>query len=151
MNERESVIMPTKRESRPRFDSALICTRALAGAIGTATFHRSRLRGALDLGHLCATDVADQLVTLGVPFREAHHAVGKLVRRAEELGLQLDKLPRAELAAVHPGMTPERIDAVLSVEAAVERRALLGGPARARVLEAVAEARARWAAAGERH
>ncbi|HWO08962.1 MAG TPA: hypothetical protein VNN80_05760, partial [Polyangiaceae bacterium] len=71
--------------------------------------------------------------------------------RAEELGLQLDKLPRAELAAVHPGMTPERIDAVLSVEAAVERRALLGGPARARVLEAVAEARARWAAAGERH
>jgi argininosuccinate lyase len=128
------------------FDSALICTRALGGAIGTATFNRSRLRSALDAGHLCATDVADQLVTLGVPFRDAHHAVGKLVRRAEELGVQLDKLPRAELAAIHPGMTPERIDAVFSVEAAVERRALLGGPARVRVLEAVAEARARWAA-----
>ena len=126
------------------FDSALICTRALAGAIGTARFNRERLRSALDVGHLCATDVADELVTLGLPFRDAHHAVGKLVRRAEELGLQLDKLPRAELLAIHPGMTPERIDAVFSVEAAVERRALIGGPAKARVLEAAAEARARW-------
>jgi argininosuccinate lyase len=127
------------------FESALICVRALGGAIATATFQKARLRSALDVGHLCATDVADQLVTLGVPFREAHHSVGRLVRRAEELGLQLDKLPRAELAAIHPGMTPERIDAVFSVEAAVERRSLLGGPARERVLEAIADARARWA------
>jgi argininosuccinate lyase len=128
------------------FESALICTRALGGAIATATFNRARLRSALDVGHLCATDVADQLVTLGVPFRDAHHTVGKLVRRAEELGLQLDKLPRDELAAIHPGMTPERIGEVFSVEAAVERRNLLGGPARQRVLDAVAEARTRWAA-----
>jgi argininosuccinate lyase len=127
------------------FESALICVRALGGAIATASFNRARLRGALDVGHLCATDVADELVTLGVPFRDAHHTVGKLVRRAEELGLQLDKLPRAELAAIHPGMTPERIDNVFSVEAAVERRSLFGGPARARVLEAIAEARSRWA------
>jgi argininosuccinate lyase len=126
------------------FESALICVRALGGAIGTATFQKARLRSALDVGHLCATDVADQLVTLGVPFREAHHTVGRLVRRAEELGLQLDRLPRAELAAIHPGMTEERIDAVFSVEAAVERRSLLGGPARERVLDAIAEARARW-------
>lgn len=129
------------------FESALICVRALGGAIGTASFQKARLRSALDVGHLCATDVADQLVALGVPFREAHHTVGRLVRRAEELGLQLDKLPRAELAAIHPGMTPERIDAVFSVEAAVERRSLFGGPARERVLEAIAEARARWASA----
>jgi argininosuccinate lyase len=126
------------------FESALIGVRALGGAIATATFNRARLRGALDFGHLCATDVADELVTLGVPFRDAHHTVGRLVRRAEELGLQLDKLPRAELAAIHPGMTAERIDSVFSVEAAVERRSLLGGPARVRVLEAIAEARSRW-------
>jgi argininosuccinate lyase len=127
------------------FESALICVRALGGAIATASFNRARLRGALDVGHLCATDIADELVTLGVPFRDAHHTVGRLVRRAEELGLQLDKLPRAELAAIHPGMTPERIDNVFSVEAAVERRSLFGGPARARVLEAISEASSRWA------
>jgi argininosuccinate lyase len=128
------------------FESALICVRALGGAIATATFNRARLRSALDVGHLCATDVADQLVTLGVPFRDAHHTVGRLVRRAEELGVQLDQLPRAELAALHPGMTLERIDGVFNVEAAVERRSLLGGPALARVQEAIAEARGRWAA-----
>jgi argininosuccinate lyase len=128
------------------FDSALLCVRALGGAIATATFNRARLRSALDVGHLCATDVADQLVTLGVPFRDAHHTVGRLVRRAEELGVQLDQLPRAELAAIHPEMTAERIAGVFNVEAAVERRSLLGGPARARVLEAIAEARTRWAA-----
>jgi argininosuccinate lyase len=130
------------------FESALICARALGGAIATATFNRARLRSALDVGHLCATDVADQLVTLGVPFRDAHHTVGRLVRRAEELGLQLDKLPHDELAAIHPGMTPERIAEVFSVDAAVERRNLFGGPARQRVLDAVAEARTRWGTGG---
>lgn len=126
------------------FESALISVRALGGAIATLSFNRARLRAALDIGHLCATDVADQLVILGVPFRDAHHAVGQLVRRAEELGVQLDKLPRAELREIHPGLTPERIDEVFSVEAAVERRKLIGGPARARVLEAIGDARARW-------
>jgi argininosuccinate lyase len=120
--------------------------RALGGAIATLSFNRERLQRSLRVGHLCATDVADQLVTLGVPFREAHHTVGQLVRRAEELGVQIDELPMQEIQAVHPGLTPERISAVFSVEAAVERRALVGGPARARVIEAIADARVRWSA-----
>jgi len=128
-------------------ESALVCVRALDGAIATLRFNAERLRAALGRGHLCATDVADLLVTLGMPFRTAHHAVGGLVRRAEELGLQIDQLPRAEVRAVHPGLTDERITAVFSVEAAVERRQVLGGPARVRVLEAIAEARSRWAQA----
>jgi argininosuccinate lyase len=111
------------------------------------TFNPGRLRKALEAGHLCATDVADQLVTLGVPFRNAHHSVGQLVRRAEELGVQLDKLPIEEVRAVHPGLTPEHIEQMFNVEAAVERRQLLGGPARPRVLEAIQDARQRWAAA----
>lgn len=128
------------------FESSLICVRALGGAIATLRFNGARLRGALDAGHVCATDVADQLVKLGVPFRSAHHAVGELVRRAEQLGVQIDQLPREEVRAVHPGLTPERIDEVFSVEAAVERRQLFGGPARVRVVEAIADARGRWAA-----
>lgn len=128
-------------------ESAIVCVRALGGAIATLSFNAERLRAALGRGHLCATDVADLLVTLGVPFRSAHHAVGGLVRRAEELGLQIDQLPRAEVRAVHAGLTDERIAAVFSVEAAVERRQVIGGPARIRVVEAIAEARARWAQA----
>jgi argininosuccinate lyase len=129
------------------FDSALICARALGGAIGTLRFNADRLRAALSGGHLCATDVADQLVKLGMPFRSAHHAVGQLVRRAEELGVQLDALPFDEVRAVHPGVTREQMAEVLSPEAGVERRQVLGGPARVRVVEAIADARVRWAGA----
>jgi argininosuccinate lyase len=125
-------------------DSALVCVRALDGAIGTLSFNAERLRAALRRGHLCATDVADLLVTLGMPFRAAHHAVGGLVRRAEQLGVQLDELPRSEIRAVHPALRDEQIDAVFNVEAAVERRQGIGGPARVRVLDAIADARTRW-------
>jgi argininosuccinate lyase len=127
------------------FENLIVSVRALGGAIATLRFNAERLRAALRGGHLCATDVADELVTLGVPFRNAHHTVGALVRRAEELGVQIDELPRAELRAVHPELTDERIAAVFNAEAAVERRQLLGGPAKARVLEAISEARTRWA------
>jgi argininosuccinate lyase len=128
------------------FESVLACVRALGGAIGTLSFNAERLRAALGAGHLCATDVADQLVKLGVPFRSAHHSVGGLVRRAEQLGVQIDQLPRAEVRAIHPGLTDALIESMFSVEAAVERRAGIGGPARVRVLEAIQDARARWAA-----
>ncbi len=131
------------------FESVLLCTRALAGAIATLRFNPERLDQAMRRGHLCATDVADLLVTLGVPFRQAHHGVGMLVRRAEELGLQLDELPLEEVCAVHEGLTEERVQEVFSLEAAVERRRLLGGPARQRVEEAIAHARARWGLAAE--
>jgi argininosuccinate lyase len=125
-------------------DSVLVCLRALTGAIDSMRFNATRLRAALNAGHMCATDVADQLVKLGVPFRNAHHSVGALVRRAEELGVQIDRLPRSEVRAIHPGLTEELIDAMFSVEAAVERRQGIGGPARVRVQEAIADARVRW-------
>jgi argininosuccinate lyase len=127
------------------FESVLACVRALGGAIGTLSFNAERLRSALGAGHLCATDVADQLVKLGVPFRSAHHSVGGLVRRAEELGVQIDQLPRAEVRAIHPALTDQHIEAMFSVEQAVERRQGIGGPARLRVAEAIVDARARWA------
>jgi argininosuccinate lyase len=126
------------------FDNVLVSVRALGGAIATMRFNPERLAQSLGRGHLCATDVADLLVTLGEPFRTAHHTVGALVRRAEALGVQIDALPLAEVRAAHPGLTDERIREVFSVEAAVERRKLFGGPARARVQEAIADARSRW-------
>jgi argininosuccinate lyase len=127
------------------FDSALLSLHALAGAIRTASFNRMRLRAALEGGHLCATDLADFLVLQGMPFREAHHVVGGLVRLAEERGVDLADLPDSELAKVHAALgTPEARQA-LNPELAVERRNVLGGPARVRVVEAISEARQRWA------
>lgn len=133
-----------KRPIFGAFDAALTCLRALSGAIATATFHRERLAAALGGGHVCATDLADLLVQKGVPFREAHHVVGAIVRAAEERGVQIGELPRDVLAEAHPALDGPDVARALDPALAVERRDLVGGPARSRVLSAIAEARARW-------
>ena len=138
-----------QEDKQPIFDafqSALLSLRALTGALAGATFDAARMRAALDHGHLCATDLADYLVEQGLPFRQAHHLVGALVARAEERGLQLGQLPREELAAAHPALGREEVASALDPAAAVERRSLVGGPARERVAAAISDARARWGA-----
>jgi argininosuccinate lyase len=138
-----------QEDKRPIFDAfeaALVGVRALTGAIATATFHGDRMRSALDRGHLCATDLADHLVTEGMPFRQAHHVVGGLVAEAERRGVQLGELPKDVLAAAHPGLAGAGVAGVLDPALAVERRRVVGGPARERVVAAIAAARKHWAA-----
>ncbi|MEI9954281.1 MAG: argininosuccinate lyase [Pseudomonadota bacterium] len=97
-----------QEDKRPIFDAfecALTSARALTGAIATATFHGQRMKAALATGHLCATDLADFLVQRGLPFREAHHVVGAIVRQAEERGVQIGELPADVLVAAHPALT----------------------------------------------
>ncbi len=136
-----------QEDKRPIFDAfaaALQSLHALRGAIETARFGRERMNRALVGGHLCATDLADWLAGQGVPFREAHHIVGGLVREAQAMSVELADLPDSTLLAAHPALGRADARAVLEPAAAVERRAVLGGPARERVVEAIAEARARW-------
>jgi argininosuccinate lyase len=106
--------------------------------------------GALAAGFVNATEVADYLCPRGVPFRDAHAVAGKLVARALAAGTDLAGLPLETYRAEHPAFDPDVYDA-LKPERAVERRDLLGAPARARVeaaaLEAVARLRARLAPA----
>ena len=136
-----------QEDKRPIFDafeSALLGLRALTGAVATAHFNAERLRRALDAGHVCATDLADYLVQAGVPFRDAHHIVGGLVREAEQRGVQLGGLPKDVLAAAHPTLGSGDVSAALDPAQAVERRKVLGGPSRERVKEAIDDARKRW-------
>jgi argininosuccinate lyase len=86
-----------------------------------------------------ATDLADLLVQTGIPFRESHGIVGALVRRAEDLGVTMERVPEADVAAIDA-----RLPAVLArlggaVEA-VERRRVPGGTARAAVEAQLADA-----------
>jgi argininosuccinate lyase len=137
-----------QEDKRPIFDAfecALTSLYALTGAIATAEWRRERLRAALDQGHLCATDLADFLVQQGLPFREAHHVVGALVREAEERGVQLGQLPPEVLKAAHASLTGEALSSALDPAAAVERRSLIGGPAKATVIRAIGQARRSWA------
>ncbi|MDX2055930.1 MAG: argininosuccinate lyase [Polyangiaceae bacterium] len=136
-----------QEDKRPIFDAfegALVTLRALTGALKTATFHRHTLERALNRGHLCATDLADALVRRGVPFREAHHVVGGLVREAEVRGVQLGGLDTATLEQAHPLLAGPEMAQALDPVQAVERRSLLGGPAKATVLAAIREATEFW-------
>jgi argininosuccinate lyase len=129
-----------QEDKRPIFDAfecALTSARALTGAIASATFNGARMKAALATGHLCATDLADFLVLRGLPFREAHHVVGAIVREAEARGVQIGELPSDVLHG------PE-LALALDPEAAVERRSLVGGPAKKSVLAAIENARGRW-------
>ena len=127
------------------FEAAIVSLRALTGAILTAKFNADVLGAALSRGHLCATDLADFLAQRGVPFREAHHIVGGLVREAEIRGVQLGELPKEVLAGAHPALATPDVASALDPRAAVERRTVVGGPARVRVLEAIAVAERAWA------
>ncbi len=133
-----------KRPILDAFDNAIVSLQALTGAIDTATFNGERMREALSRGHLCATDLADFLVLRGLPFREAHHVVGGLVREAEARGVELGQLPQEAFKSAHASLEGPELAQVLDPALAVERRNVLGGPARVRVVEAIAEARERW-------
>ncbi len=89
-----------------------------------------RMRAAVDdpTGFLLATEAADWLAKHGVPFREAHRAVGALVREAEERGVALEALPLEAFRAAHPRFDATVYEA-LTPEAAVAARSSVGGTA----------------------
>jgi len=124
------------------FSTTLVSLSALAGAIETARFRQDRMAQALRHGYVCATELADYLAARGVPFREAHEVIGRLVKLALVQGVGLEELPLATLKQGHPAFEQDAYE-VLDYTVAIERRGLVGGPARARVLAAIDEAKAR--------
>ena len=123
-------------------DTVRDAAEVLADAMGALRFNRDRMRAALGAGFVTATEVADWLAARGVPFRHAHEVAGRLVARALSKGCELAALTLDDFRAEHPSFD-ETIYTALDPETAVERRDLPGGPARARVRAAIAEARAR--------
>jgi argininosuccinate lyase len=120
------------------FDAFALCLTAMIGMIETTRFNRAAMREAAARGYSTATDLADWLVReLKTPFREAHEITGRLVARAEQLGVaELGDLPRSELQAIEPRLDA-RIQALLTVEKSVESRDCYGGTAPQRVREQI--------------
>ncbi|MAE94510.1 MAG: argininosuccinate lyase [Deltaproteobacteria bacterium] len=134
-----------QEDKEPIFDSARTLGDSLevtAGALATLRVDVERMREAAGDPMLLATDLAEALVRQDVPFREAHEVVGKLVAHCVEGGLDLGALSRDELRRFHPAF-PAGAGELLALERALEERALVGGTARARVEEAIAEAQER--------
>jgi argininosuccinate lyase len=90
----------------------------------TARFHGGRMEEVAG-GFALATELADFLAAKGVPFREAHHAIGRLVRRCEELGVSLEDVPQDELAAAHPALS-EVPEGLLTVRGSVHNKISAG-------------------------
>ena len=101
-----------------------------------------RMRQAAIEGFATATDLADYLVKKGLPFREAHEAVARAVRAAEQKGCDLADLTLAELQAFSP-LVGEDVYAVLTLEGSLAQRSHLGGTAPVAVRAAIARARGR--------
>jgi argininosuccinate lyase len=127
----------------PSFDAVetlLLVLPALAGMTQTMTIHADVLEAAAPKGFALATDVAEKLVKNGVPFRDAHEAVGHLVVWCTVNDRELHEVSDAELAHVSPHLTPD-IRSVLDVRGAIASRQGHGGTAPERVAEQLATLR----------
>ena len=110
-------------------DSLILALAAMTGMVGDMSANRDALEAAASSGFSTATDLADWLVrTLGMPFRDAHHVTGALVKLAEEEGCDLPDLTLDQMHMVHGAITEEVFD-VLGVHNSVASRVSYGGTA----------------------
>ncbi len=125
-------------------DTLELTLAAATGMIAGVSFRRERLSDAASDELIAATDVADLLVRLGVPFREAHGAVAGLVRTALDSGRRLLELTTEELAAHSEELAAhgDELTAVLAESSWLESKASEGGTSLVRVQEQLAAARA---------
>ena len=107
-------------------DRTVSCLRMAAAMVTTVKFDKGRMLAATRDGFLNATDLADYLVTKGLPFRKAHEAVGATVRYCIEHGKRLEELSLDELRSFSD-LIGEDVFAILPVERCVLRRMSVGG------------------------
>jgi len=126
----------------PLYDAAAVipALETLALVVKGLRFDRDAMRRASERGMLTATDLADHLARRGVPFREAHEIVGRLVRERLAQKKDLADVTIAELRAVDPRFDESAVDET-DVSRSLASRSSPGGTAPERVRAAIEEAR----------
>ena len=136
-----------QEDKEPVFDAAdtlSLCIRAITGMVKDMEVHEDAMGAAAAKDFATATDLADWLVReAGLSFRKAHGAVGRLVKRAEDKGVDLAGLGLDEMRDIEPKIDQRALE-VLTVERAVESRTSFGGTAPDNVRRAAKEARGRF-------
>ncbi len=136
-----------QEDKEPSFEAAdtlELCLAATTGMVRDLTADAARMRAAAERGYSTATDLADWLVrVLGLPFRQAHHITGTLVKLAEARGVTLAELTLDEMQAVEKRITKAVFD-ILDVVSSVRSRASFGGTAPDNVTRAAKDARKRF-------
>ncbi len=127
------------------FDTFGLCAQAMTGMMATISFNTEAMKTAAGHGFSTATDLADFLVReLKLPFRDAHHATGQIVAKAEAKGVDLSALSLKDMQSVEPRLT-DVVFSVLTVEASANSRQSYGGTSPVRVAEQVAQWKQRLA------
>ena len=127
-------------------DSSLDCLKILRGVYATLWINRGRYQESLVGDPSLATELADHLVTIGIPFREAHGRVAGLMGKLEESGRDLTEISHEELAALDPNLRQEELESLLDPVEAARRRRSRGGTAPEEQARQVALLRAETAA-----
>ena len=130
------------------FDTLELCLAATTGMVDDMKPDAKKMRAAVD-GLITATDLADWVTrVLDIPFRDAHHIAGKIVKLAEGKGVGIADLSLAEMQAAEPRITKE-VFSVLTPEASAASRTSFGGTAPDNVRKQVEAARARFLTLGK--
>ncbi len=130
-------------------DTVRATTRVMAAMLGQVTVNRAACARAASDPALLATDLADYLVQKGMPFRQAHHAVGAVVALAEKIGRPLNQLTPAELQSVDPAFGRDAAD-VFDLSTAMAKRNLVGAPGTREVTQQLARWRERLSPPGRK-
>jgi argininosuccinate lyase len=118
-----------KEGAMDALSALMLSIAAMTGMVRDMTPDVARMRKAAGEGYSTATDLADWLVrTLKMPFREAHHATGRIVAAAAAAGVALHELPLDAMQAIEKRITKD-VFAVLSVDNSVKSRVSHGGTA----------------------
>ena len=122
------------------FDTVHDCLEVSSTVLRNICVNESRTATAVSKGYMNATELADYLVRKGVPFRDAHETVGRVVVRAIELGIDLNELPMDELNSFGNLFEADVYEA-LSIERTLATKAQTGGTSREQVERALKNAR----------
>ncbi|MGH8541214.1 MAG: argininosuccinate lyase, partial [Stenotrophobium sp.] len=132
-----------QEDKQPLFDACdtvSICLQVYAEMVPHIEVRRENCRAAAAKGFSTATDLADYLVNKGLPFRDAHHAVGNAVGYAAKKNCGLAELTLEELRRFSPLVQKDVFDHI-TLEASVAARNIHGGTAPAQVRAAIVRAR----------
>ena len=108
-------------------DTVKGCLALFTGMISTMQFNKQNMEASAKNGFTNATDAADYLVNHGVPFRDAHGIVGRLVLTCIDKGISLDELPLEDYKAISPVFENDIYEAI-SMRTCVEKRMTIGAP-----------------------
>ncbi len=119
-------------------DTVGVCITLFTGMLATLRFNRDRMEKSASMGFTNATDAADYLVVKGVPFRDAHGIIGRLVLYCIDKGCAIDDLELSELKTFSEYFDEDVFEAI-SLKTCVSKRLTKGAPGRGAIEAEIAE------------